>query len=202
MYLVIKRGFDFIFSILVLIILCPFLLILMSLILIQMGSPVFFVQKRTTMNERIFKLYKFRTMSNALDKEGKLLPDNKRVTSVGKFLRATSLDELPELINILKGDMSIVGPRPLLPEYHSFYFELEMDRFKCKGGLIPPEVLYKDMLPNWDCQLKYESIYGKNVSILVDIKIFFSVFSGLLFRSKNGYGTYERTPLSMRGLQR
>ncbi len=117
----VKRPMDFILSLTALVILLPFLAIIASLVRCKLGSPVIFKQERPGLNERIFTLYKFRTMTDERDETGELLPDNKRLTKFGKTLRATSLDELPELLNILKGDMSIIGPRPLLVKYLPHY---------------------------------------------------------------------------------
>ncbi|HHU55816.1 MAG TPA: sugar transferase, partial [Acholeplasmataceae bacterium] len=112
-----KRPFDFLFSLFLIIILFPILIIIAILVRINLGSPIIFKQQRPGLNEKIFTLYKFRTMTNKKDISGNLLPDSERLTSFGKFLRSTSLDELPELFNIIKGDMSFIGPRPLLIEY-------------------------------------------------------------------------------------
>ena len=136
-----KRFFDFTLSLLAIIILSPLLLILSFLVLCNMGAPILFKQKRVGKNEKIFTMYKFRTMNNKKDADGNLLPDDQRVTKFGKFLRSTSLDELPELFNILKGDLSIIGPRPLLVEYLPYYTEEERHRHDVRGGLTVPEVL-------------------------------------------------------------
>lgn len=119
----IKRILDLILSLLALIILMPIMIVIGILVRIKLGKPVIFKQKRPGKNEKIFTLYKFRTMTDEKDEQGNLLPDEKRLTKFGKFLRSTSLDELPELINIIKGEMSIVGPRPLLVEYLPLYNE-------------------------------------------------------------------------------
>ncbi len=124
----IKRILDFTLSLLALIILSPLLLIIAILVRIKLGSPVIFKQERPGKDEKIFTLYKFRTMTDETDENGNLLPDSKRLTKFGKTLRSTSLDELPELVNILKGDMSIVGPRPLLVQYLPYYTEKERHR--------------------------------------------------------------------------
>ena len=121
--LIIKRPMDFILSLIAIIVLLPVIIIVAILVRIKLGGPVLFTQNRPGKNEKIFKLYKFRTMTSAKDKDGKLLPDEVRLTKFGKFLRSTSLDELPGLFNILKGHMSIVGPRPLLVQYLPLYNE-------------------------------------------------------------------------------
>lgn len=124
----IKRILDFTLSLLALIILSPLLLIIAILVRIKLGSPVIFKQERPGKDEKIFTLYKFRTMTDEKDENGNLLPDSKRLTKFGKTLRSTSLDELPELVNILKGEMSIVGPRPLLVQYLPYYTDEERHR--------------------------------------------------------------------------
>ena len=129
-----KRFFDFILSLIAIIMLSPVYLIVIVLVRIKLGSPVFFTQKRPGKDEKIFKMYKFRTMTNEVDENGNLLPDDKRLTKFGKLLRSTSLDELPELFNILKGDMSIVGPRPLLVRYLPLYNEYQKHRHDARPG--------------------------------------------------------------------
>ena len=129
-----KRLIDFILSLIALIILSPILLILAILVRIKLGSPIIFKQKRPGLNEKIFTLYKFRTMTDAKDEHGNLLPDEIRLTKFGKLLRSTSLDELPELFNILKGDMAIVGPRPLLVRYLPLYNDHQKHRHDVRPG--------------------------------------------------------------------
>ena len=162
-----------------------------------MGHPIFFTQCRTTKKGKTFRLIKFRSMTNKKDSNGDLLPDEQRMTKFGKWLRATSLDELPELLNIIAGNMSVIGPRPFPPTYNDYYKESEKGRFKVRGGLIPPEVLYNDIQPTWDNQLKYESEYGNNLSFKLDLKIFFKTVKGIFKRYKNDYGEYVRQPLDI-----
>ena len=131
----IKRILDFTLSLIALIVLSPILLITAILVKIKLGSPIIFKQQRPGKNEKIFTLYKFRTMIDKKDEEGNLLPDEQRLTKFGKILRITSIDELPELINILKGDMAIVGPRPLLVEYLSLYNDEQKHRHDVRPGL-------------------------------------------------------------------
>ena len=131
----IKRILDIVLSLLAIIILSPVLLIVALLVRIKLGSPVIFTQNRPGKDEKIFKMYKFRSMTNEKDENGNLLPDDKRLTSFGKKLRSTSLDELPELFNILKGDMSIVGPRPLAVQYLPYYNDYEKERHNVLPGL-------------------------------------------------------------------
>lgn len=195
MYKIIKRCFDFTSAFLLLLMISPIFLVLMLLVRIMHGSPIFFKQKRTGKDFKPFMLMKFRTMSNATDAEGNLLPDSQRITKFGLWLRNSSLDELPELINIIRGDMAVIGPRPLLPQYDEYYTELEKKRFKVRGGLIPPESLYTDSFITWDKQLKYEASYAENISFKLDMRILLSVFKTMLERGEHDYGGYERKSL-------
>ncbi len=190
-----KRFFDFFLSLIAILVLSPVLIILSFLVLINMGAPIFFKQKRVGKNEKIFTMYKFRTMNNKKDTNGNLLPDEQRVTKLGKFLRSTSLDELPELFNILKGDLSIIGPRPLLVEYLPYYTEEERTRHSVRGGLTVPEVLYDNVTPTWEEQFSYEIEYAKNVTFCLDVKILFFTIRNLFKRNKTGYGAYVRKSL-------
>ena len=131
----IKRFLDAFLSTGALIVLSPILLVIAILVRVKLGSPVLFIQDRPGKNEKIFKLYKFRSMTNQRDENGKLLPDDVRLTKFGRFLRSTSLDELPELLNIIKGDMAVIGPRPLLVEYLPYYSEEEHHRHDVRPGL-------------------------------------------------------------------
>lgn len=161
-----------------------------------MGYPFIFMQKRVGYKGKEFNLYKFRTMTSEKSPNGLLLPDDKRLTPLGKFLRSTSLDELPELLNILKGEMSIIGPRPLPPIYNEFYKDSEKARFKVKSGLIPPDSVDIDPVISWDKQLEYEANYANNISFLTDVKILIGVFNILVKRSKSQYGDYIRKALN------
>lgn len=195
MYKFFKRCFDFTSATLLLLVISPIFLVLMILVRIKHGSPVFFRQQRTGKNFKPFMLMKFRTMSNATDKDGILFPDNQRVTKFGLWLRNSSLDELPELINIIKGDMAVIGPRPLIPQYDPYYTEREKLRFSVKGGLIPPESLHTDSFITWDKQLEYEASYAENISLVLDVRILISVFKTMLERGERDYGGYERKSL-------
>ena len=195
MYKVFKRCFDFTSATLLFLVISPLFLVLVLLVRIKHGSPIFFRQKRTGKDFEPFMLIKFRTMTNATDSDGNLLPDNKRVTKFGLWLRNSSLDELPELINIIKGDMAVIGPRPLLPQYDDYYTERERRRFEVRGGLIPPESLYKDSFLTWDKQLEYEASYAEKLSLGLDLRILISVFKTMLKRGEEDYGGYERKTL-------
>lgn len=169
----IKRLFDFILSLCALIVLSPLLLILTIFGAINMKGNPFFVQERPGWHEKIFKLYKLRTMSNELDADGKLLSDEIRLNSYGKFLRSTSLDELPELINILKGDMSIIGPRPLLVKYLPRYNEEQHHRHDVRPGLTGYAQSHGRNSVSWEDKFKMDVWYTRNLSFRVDLSIFF-----------------------------
>lgn len=166
-----KRVLDFTLSLLALIVLSPVLLILTVLGAIKMKGNPFFTQLRPGKNEKIFKLIKFRTMTCETDDNGDLLPDVQRLTRYGNILRSTSLDELPELINILKGDMSIVGPRPLLPEYLPWYTEEERHRHDVRPGLTGLAQVGGRNNIEWDRRFQLDVKYVKNLSFINDIKI-------------------------------
>ena len=167
------------------------------LVRINLGKPVIFTQERIGKDEKSFKLYKFRTMTNQCDENGNLLPDNNRLTKFGKILRSTSLDELPEIFNILKGDMSIIGPRPMPTEYLPYFRDEERIIHSIRGGLIPPDVLSLHSVFDWDEQFGNEIEYVKNYSFFYDLKILFFVFLILFKRNKNQYGGEVRKPLSV-----
>lgn len=166
-----KRFLDIIISLSAIIILSPILLVLFMLVRVKLGSPAIFIQERPGKDEKIFKMYKFRSMTNERDEYGNLLPDDKRLTNFGKKLRATSLDELPELFNILKGDMSIVGPRPLLVEYLSLYNEEQKQRHNVRPGLTGYAQVNGRNLIDWDEKFKKDIYYVKNISFMNDFKI-------------------------------
>lgn len=176
----IKRLIDIVLSLVAIIILSPLLLILYVLVKFKLGSPVIFTQKRPGKDENIFKLYKFRSMTDKKDGSGNLLPDDQRLTSFGRKLRSTSLDELPELFNILKGDMSIVGPRPLLVEYLPFYKEEERKRHDVTPGLTGWAQINGRNASSWEEKFEKDIYYVNNLSFLFDLKIvvmtFFKVF--------------------------
>ena len=173
----VKRPLDFVLSLTALIILSPLLLILTIVGAIAMKGNPFFVQKRPgriskkTGEEKIFSLIKFRTMSNAKDKDGNLLPDKDRLNRYGRFLRSTSLDELPELVNIVKGDMSIIGPRPLLVQYLPYYTDTEKHRHDVRPGLSGLAQVNGRNLVKWDQRLAYDIEYVNHITFLGDVKI-------------------------------
>lgn len=197
MYKIFKRCFDFTSALLLFVVISPLFLVLMICARISIGSPIFFHQERSGRNQKPFNLIKFRTMTNARDEQGNLLPDDQRLTKFGRFLRNSSLDELPELLNIIKGDMAVIGPRPLYPRYNDYFTEYELSRFKVRGGLIPPESLYHDSFLTWDKQLKYEADYAEQLSLALDVKILVSVFKTMLRRNVEDYGAYTRDALDV-----
>ncbi len=166
-----KRPLDFLFSLLALIILSPILLITYMLVIIFLGFPGIFKQPRPGRDEKIFNLYKFRTMTNTKDKNGKLLPDEKRLTKFGKFLRSTSLDELPELFNILIGDMSFIGPRPLLVSYIPYYKPQERHRHDIRPGLTGLAQVNGRNYLTWEDKFRMDLQYVNHVSFMADFSI-------------------------------
>ena len=169
----IKRPMDFFLSLCAIIVLSPVLLILMVIGAIKMKGNPFFTQLRPGKNEKIFKLIKFRTMTNEKDAEGNLLPDEVRLTGYGKFLRSTSLDELPELVNILKGDMSIVGPRPLLVQYLPLYNDRQKLRHSVRPGLTGLAQINGRNTITWEQKFEDDVMYIENLTFAGDIKIIF-----------------------------
>ena len=167
----IKRLMDFFLSLCAVIVLSPILLVLTVVGAVEMKGNPFFVQERPGKNEKIFKLIKFRTMTCEKDKEGKLLPDEQRITGYGNFLRHTSLDELPELFNILKGDMSIIGPRPLLPEYLPYYTETERHRHDVRPGLSGLAQINGRNAVTWEEKFAWDLKYVGDITFFGDIKI-------------------------------
>lgn len=178
----IKRILDLILSLMALIVLMPLMIIIGILVRINLGSPIIFKQKRPGKNEKIFTLYKFRTMTDKRDIDGNLLPDEYRLTKFGKFLRNTSLDELPELINIIKGDMAIVGPRPLLVEYLPYYTEEEKHRHDVRPGLTGLAQVNGRNAISWEEKLKYDTEYIKKISFYSDLKIIFKTIKKTIKR--------------------
>ena len=192
----IKRLLDIILSLIAIIALLPVYLILAICVRIGMGAPILFSQERIGEDEKIFKLYKFRSMTNARDEHGNLLDEGKRLTKFGTALRSTSLDELPELFMILKGDMSFVGPRPLPTYYGPYFLERERARHNVRGGLIPPDGLCGETTPNWETQFEYDIYYAESVSFLLDVKVIIATFKILFKRVKNNYGVEDRPHLN------
>lgn len=180
---IIKRPMDFLLSLLALIILSPVILIVAILVKIKLGGPVLFKQDRPGKNEKIFKMYKFRTMTQEKDTDGKLLPDDVRLTKFGKFLRSTSLDELPGLFNIVKGNMSIVGPRPLLVQYLPLYNDFQRNRHLVRPGLTGLAQVNGRNAITWEEKFNYDVKYVNKITFLGDIKIIVKTIIKVLKRS-------------------
>lgn len=192
---IVKRLFDIVSASLLLVIISPLFVVLMMITRIKLGSPVFFKQERSGKNKKTFCMIKFRSMTNDRDAQGKLLPDAQRLTKFGRFLRSSSLDELPELFSIIKGDMSVIGPRPLPPSYNYYYTEHELKRFEVRAGLIPPDSVEPSAIITWEKQFEYEANYAENLSLINDLKIFFKAIKILFTRNETDYGTYVRKTL-------
>lgn len=189
-----KRVIDIFLSGFALLILSPLFILLAIMVRAKLGSPVFFKQQRPGKNEKVFTMYKFRTMTDKKDEEGNLLPDEKRLTKFGNFLRATSLDELPEIWNIFKGDMSIVGPRPLLVQYLPLYNEFQKRRHEVKPGLTGHAQVSGRNAISWDEKFKKDIEYIDNISFWLDVKIFFKTIKKVLKKddiSQEGQATME-----------
>lgn len=191
----IKRILDFVLSLLALIVLSPIMLVIYILVIIKLGRPAIFKQQRPGKDEKIFTLYKFRTMTDEKDSEGNLLPDEVRLTKFGKFLRSTSLDELPELINIIKGDMAIVGPRPLLVEYLDYYTEEEKHRHDVRPGLTGLAQVNGRNSITWEEKFKQDIEYINDLKFINDLKIILKTVAKVLKKegiSQQGEATMER----------
>lgn len=184
-----KRGIDFILSLCAVIILSPILLVLVVIGTIFMRGNPFFTQERPGKNEKIFKLIKFRTMDNRKNKEGKLLPDEIRLNKYGRFLRASSLDELPELINILKGDMSIIESRPLMARYLDYYTEEERKRHNVRPGLSGYAQVHGRNNVDWAERMKMDVYYAEHVSLKMDLKVLVDTF--LIVFKREGISTTD-----------
>ncbi|WP_028392021.1 sugar transferase [Bacillus cihuensis] len=167
----IKRSMDFILSLIAIIILSLIFLIVAIIVRVKLGSPILFKQKRPGLNEKIFIMYKFRTMTDERDKNGELLPDSVRLTKFGRFLRSTSLDELPELFNILKGDMSLIGPRPLLVQYLPLYNKYQKRRHEVRPGLSGLAQINGRNTISWEERFHLDIEYIENITFINDIII-------------------------------
>lgn len=188
MYQYIKRVLDFLVSLCGIVVLLPVLIVLCILVKTKLGSPILFKQERPgkinkkTSEEKIFTLYKFRTMTDECDENGELLPDEIRLTKFGRFLRSTSLDELPEFINILKGDMSFIGPRPLLVKYIPLYSFEQRRRHLVRPGLSGWAQVNGRNALSWQDKFNYDVEYVDNISFSLDVKIFFKTIMSVLKR--------------------
>jgi lipopolysaccharide/colanic/teichoic acid biosynthesis glycosyltransferase len=178
-----KRSLDILISLVGIIGLLPLVFIISILVYFKLGAPVFFVQERPGLNEKIFKMIKFRSMRNSIDKNGDLLSDSERLTRFGRRLRSTSLDELPELINVLKGDMSIVGPRPLLVDYLPLYNKEQRKRHNVRPGITGWAQINGRNAISWSKKFELDEWYVENQSLILDIKIIFMTIEKVLNKS-------------------
>lgn len=188
---IVKRGLDFLLSLLALAVLSPVLLLLTLIGAIAMRGNPFFTQKRPGKGEKIFRLIKFRTMSNKRDAAGVLLPDEQRLNGYGRFLRSTSLDELPELLNIVVGQMSIVGPRPLLPSYLPLYNEEQHHRHDVRPGLTGYAQVHGRNAVDWEERFRLDVWYTQHISLGQDVRILLDTVKVVLKRDGIGSGTSE-----------
>ncbi len=193
-----KRPLDFILALLALVMLSPILLIVAILVRTQLGSPVLFTQKRPGLHEKIFTIYKFRTMTDHKDETGKLLPDSVRLTKFGQFLRSTSVDELPELFNILNGDMSIVGPRPLLVEYLPRYNAIQKHRHDVRPGLTGWAQVNGRNAISWEQKFAYDVEYTQHVTFKRDLIIIgLTILKVVKREGINGQGSQTMEPFGV-----
>lgn len=190
-----KRIIDVALSSVALLVLWPILTVMAVLVRKKLGCPVIFCQERPGKGGQIFKMYKFRSMLDARDENGELLPDEMRLTEFGKKLRATSMDELPELWNILKGDMSIIGPRPLAKIYLPYYTEEESHRHDVRPGLTGLAQVNGRNNLSWEEKFMFDVEYVNNVSFIMDVKIFAKTIKKVLLRE--GIGQAEEAPVSL-----
>lgn len=178
----VKRPMDFVLALMAIIVLSPVLLVVAVLVRTKLGSPVIFKQERPGVNEKIFTMYKFRSMTDKQDEKGELLPDSVRLTRFGRMLRATSLDELPELFNILKGDMSIVGPRPLLVQYLGLYNDQQKRRHDVRPGLTGLAQVNGRNAISWEEKFNLDVEYVDSISFIRDVKIIFDTVKKVIVK--------------------
>lgn len=194
-----KRLFDIICALAAIVVFCWLYIIVAALVRVKLGSPVLFRQERPGKDEKIFTLYKFRTMTDARDEDGELLPDAARLTKFGKFLRSTSLDELPEAFNILKGDMSVVGPRPLLVEYLPRYNARQKRRHEVRPGLTGLAQVSGRNLLDWEERFEIDVSYVENITFFSDVKIILLTIWNAFIRRKGISGVSCATMLPFAG---
>lgn len=190
-----KRPLDFLCSVSALVVFLWVFVIVGILVRIKLGTPILFTQERTGLNEKVFKMYKFRSMTDDRDEFGELLPDTDRLTSFGKWLRATSLDEIPELFNIIKGDMSIIGPRPLVVSYLPYYTNYERQRHSVRPGLTGLAQVNGRNSLSWEKKFSYDVEYAKNITFVGDLKILYKTVMKVINREDIGQG--EEMPKSL-----
>ena len=190
-----KRILDFLMALILIILTSPLMLIIYFLIKKHISKNAIFTQLRPGLNEKIFKIYKFKTMNDERDKNGKLLPDELRLNDYGKKIRALSLDELPQLFNVLKGDMSFIGPRPLLPEYLPLYNDEQKLRHSVRPGITGLAQVNGRNAISWRKKFEFDTFYAKNLSFLLDIKIAFLTVKKVIKKegvNKDGMATTEK----------
>jgi lipopolysaccharide/colanic/teichoic acid biosynthesis glycosyltransferase len=187
----IKRILDLIIATINLVVLAPIFVIITIILFVANDGEPFFIQKRPGKNGKIFHIIKFKTMTNQKDTNGNLLPDSKRLTKWGCFARRISLDEIPQLLNVIRGDMSIVGPRPLLPEYLPLYNETQKRRHEVKPGITGWAQVNKENINSWGKKFEYDLWYIENKNILLDLKIVFLTLKKALIPLKNNNSTSE-----------
>jgi len=191
----IKRLFDILLAVVLIIVFMPFYIVVSLLILTKMGNPIIFRQLRPGLNSEIFGIYKYRTMTNEKDTNGELLSDDKRLVGIGKFIRSVSLDELPQIFNVLKGEMSFVGPRPLLIEYLPLYNDIQKTRHDVKPGITGWAQVNGRNAISWEQKFEYDVWYVENQSFCLDIKILWMTFLKVIKRSdisSNSSATMEK----------
>lgn len=196
MYRYVKRIADLVISGLGILVLSPLYLIIALYVAAFMGFPVMFSQNRIGKGGQVFRMYKFRSMTDDRDGDGNLLPESERLTKAGVLLRSSSLDELPELWSVFKGDMSLIGPRPLPDYYSPFFYDKEWHRHDVRGGLIPCDGLCGETTPSWETQLEYDMYYADNMSFSLDCRVLWKTFRIVVNRIGEEYGTCERPHLS------
>jgi len=188
-----KRLFDIFSAAFLLLLLSPVMIIVFIALLIYIGSNPIFIQKRPGLNNRIFKLYKFKSMTEEVNENGVLLPDNLRLTSFGKLLRVASIDELPQLLNVLKGDMSLIGPRPLLPEYLSLYNDFQLRRHEVRPGITGWAQVNGRNVISWEEKFILDVWYVDNRNIFLDLRILYLTFIKVLVRQ----GVHSNSSITM-----
>ena len=180
-----KRAIDFTIVLLALLVIWPFLLVIyIWLTIANKGAGAIFYQERPGKDEKIFRVMKFKSMTDERDAEGNLLPDKDRITAVGKFVRKTSIDELPQLINVLKGDMALIGPRPLLPEYLPYYTERERLRHTVRPGISGWAQVNGRSNITWDRKLELDAYYVEHLNFVMDVRVLFLTFKNMINRSE------------------
>jgi lipopolysaccharide/colanic/teichoic acid biosynthesis glycosyltransferase len=195
MKVVFKRVIDIVTSLIALLLLSPVLIVLFIVIRLFLGKPVLFQQQRLGLNGKVFRLYKFRSMTDEVDENGNLLPDKDRLTKLGQFIRSASLDELPSFINVLKGEMSLVGPRPLLPEYLPLYSAEQAKRHKVKPGITGLAQVNGRNAISWETKFEFDVWYVENISLSLDLKILILTIKKVLVRegiSAEGFQTMPK----------